>query len=119
MDGVGTIIAIFVVLTVLLAVYFLPTIIAVCQSHRNTVSIVVVNFFLGWTIVGWVLTVAWALSNASATKPEPALKPHPSPSAKPPAKRTKPTGVDAIESAYAGEYSSIDAIASVYGGERQ
>ena len=118
MDGVGAIIATFIVLTVLLAVYFLPTIIAVCQSHRNTASIVVVNFFLGWTMVGWVLAVAWALSNASGSKPEPASKPLPAPSPEPPAKRTRPAGVGAIESAYAGEYSSIDAIASVYGGER-
>ena len=119
MDNVGTVIATVVVLTVLLAIYFLPTIIAVCQNHRNTASIVVVNFFLGWTMVGWVLAVAWSLSNASRSKPEPASRPRPSPSPQPPAKRPKPAGVGAIESAYAGEYSSIDAIASVYGGERQ
>lgn len=117
MDNVATIIAIFIVLTVLLAIYFLPTIIAVCQGHRSTASIVVVNFFLGWTMVGWVLTVAWALSNASPSKPEPASAPlaQPRPSAKP----VRPAGVGAIESAYAGESSSMDVIARVYGGERQ
>lgn len=117
MDSVGTVIATVIVLTVLLAIYFLPTIIAVCQSHRNMVSIAVVNFFLGWTMVGWVVAVAWSLSNASVSKPEPAPKPHPLPSPGPTAKGTKPAGVGAIESAYAGEYSSIDAIASIYGGE--
>jgi len=35
--------------------YFLPAIIAIARSKRDTVSIVVLNFFLGWTAIGWVI----------------------------------------------------------------
>jgi Superinfection immunity protein len=41
--------------------YFLPTIIAVARKVRNEGSIVVINVFLGWTLVGWVIALAMAL----------------------------------------------------------
>ena len=43
-----------------LALYFLPTIIANVRSHRNTMAIVMVNIFLGWTFLGWVAALVWA-----------------------------------------------------------
>ncbi len=45
-----------------LALYFLPSIIAVARSHRQVGPIVVINFFLGWTLIGWVLCLAWSVS---------------------------------------------------------
>jgi hypothetical protein len=42
--------------------YFLPVIMADIRQHRNEASIAVVNLFLGWTLVGWVVALAWALS---------------------------------------------------------
>jgi len=57
----------FLVLVALLAsVYFLPTIIARVRMHPQFESILVVNFFLGWTLIGWVAALAWSVS-ASAT----------------------------------------------------
>lgn len=41
--------------------YFLPTIIAVNRSHRNTTAIFLLNLFLGWALVGWVLGLVWAV----------------------------------------------------------
>lgn len=41
--------------------YFLPAIIAVVRSKRDAVSIVVLNLFLGWTAIGWVIALVWAL----------------------------------------------------------
>jgi hypothetical protein len=38
-----------------LALYFLPTIIAITRTHPNAVAIFVPDFFLGWTFVGWVV----------------------------------------------------------------
>jgi len=49
--------------------YFLPVIIAAVRNHHNGWSILVVNLFLGWTIVGWVVALAWAVSALSPTKP--------------------------------------------------
>lgn len=39
-------------------IYFLPTIVA--QNPRDRPSIFVINLFLGWTFLGWVLALAWA-----------------------------------------------------------
>lgn len=41
--------------------YFLPAIVAFARSKRDAVSILVLNFFLGWTAVGWVIALVWAL----------------------------------------------------------
>jgi hypothetical protein len=41
--------------------YFLPAIIAFARSKRDAGSILVLNFFLGWTAIGWVIALAWAL----------------------------------------------------------
>jgi hypothetical protein len=41
--------------------YFLPSIIAIARHKRDTASILVLNFFLGWTAIGWVIALVWAL----------------------------------------------------------
>lgn len=41
--------------------YFLPTIIAAVRSKRDVVSIAVLNIFLGWTLIGWIIALVWAL----------------------------------------------------------
>ena len=48
-------------LCLLFALYFLPAILARHREHPNVTSIVVVNAFLGWTFLGWVLALAWAV----------------------------------------------------------
>ncbi|HKW18679.1 MAG TPA: superinfection immunity protein [Terriglobales bacterium] len=41
--------------------YFLPAIIAFVRSKRDAVSILVLNLFLGWSVIGWVIALVWAL----------------------------------------------------------
>jgi len=41
--------------------YFLPSIVAIARSKRDAVSIIVLNLFLGWTAIGWVIALVWAL----------------------------------------------------------
>lgn len=41
--------------------YFLPSIIAVARSKRDTTAIFVLNLLLGWTAIGWVIALVWAL----------------------------------------------------------
>jgi hypothetical protein len=43
--------------------YFLPSIIAFVRSKRDAVSILVLNIFLGWTLIGWVVALVWSLKN--------------------------------------------------------
>jgi hypothetical protein len=54
--GVG---AVFL-LIVAIGLYFLPTIVAVTRKVTNTGSVAVINFFLGWTMIGWVVALAMA-----------------------------------------------------------
>ena len=43
--------------------YFLPSIIALARSKRDTVAIFLLNLFLGWSVIGWVVALVWAAKN--------------------------------------------------------
>lgn len=47
-------------------IYFLPTIVAGNHHHRNKSAIAVLNFFLGWTFIGWVVAMIWACTDNRA-----------------------------------------------------
>lgn len=42
--------------------YLLPGIVAELRKHSMKTSITIINMFLGWTLVGWVVALAWAFS---------------------------------------------------------
>jgi hypothetical protein len=44
-----------------LVVYFIPAIVG--YKKKNAIRIVLLNLFLGWTIVGWVVALVWAVSS--------------------------------------------------------
>lgn len=44
-----------------LVMYFLPSIVALIRGKRDITSIVLLNFFLGWTMIGWVVALVWAV----------------------------------------------------------
>ena len=57
----------FVVLLIFsLIFYFIPGIIG--NSKRNSGAIWVLNIFLGWTLIGWVIALVWA---CTTDPPEP------------------------------------------------
>jgi RsiW-degrading membrane proteinase PrsW (M82 family) len=47
----------------LIALYFLPSIIAAKKEKPNKTSILILNLFLGWTLIGWVVALIWAVSS--------------------------------------------------------
>jgi hypothetical protein len=49
-------------LLILLALYFVPTIVACSRQHPNRSPVLVLNIFLGWTLVGWVVALCWSLT---------------------------------------------------------
>ena len=49
-----------IVLIFLLAIYFIPTIVAFSRNKNNRTAIFVLNLFLGWTLVGWIVSLVWA-----------------------------------------------------------
>jgi len=46
---------------VALALYLVPSFIAVNKNKRNKNAIVALNLLLGWTFVGWVAALVWSL----------------------------------------------------------
>lgn len=51
-----------IALVVLLVPYFIPTVVAISRDHPSKGGIIVVNVLLGWTILGWIVSLAWSLS---------------------------------------------------------
>ena len=62
---------------VVVAVYGAPTFVALKRVHHQTGPIVIVNLFLGWTLVGWVVALAWAVSPVRHVEREPVTPPPP------------------------------------------
>jgi hypothetical protein len=52
---------IFILILPSLAVYFVPTIIAAVRRCRNTLGIILLNIFAGWTFLGWVGALVWSI----------------------------------------------------------
>ena len=48
-------------LALLIGVYFLPTIVATQRDVVNKWSVGVINLFLGWTLIGWVIALAMSM----------------------------------------------------------
>jgi hypothetical protein len=57
-----------IVLLVLLAivafvVHFLPIFVAWRRRVKNFWWIFLINFFFGWTLIGWVIALVWAVND--------------------------------------------------------
>lgn len=48
----------------ILAFYFLPSILA--WNKKDSGAIIVINIFLGWTFIGWIVAVIWAITSPPA-----------------------------------------------------
>jgi len=47
-------------LAIAVIIYFLPGILA--RKKSNATAIALLNLFLGWTLIGWVILLVWAVS---------------------------------------------------------
>lgn len=53
-------------------IYWLPALLAYKWKHNNRGAILATNFFLGWTILGWIGAFIWACTdNLEEEQPEP------------------------------------------------
>jgi len=59
-DSAGAGIIMLIVQLVVGFIYFLPAYIG--RNKRNFNGILVLNLFLGWTVVGWVIALVWAVT---------------------------------------------------------
>jgi len=55
-------------LTILFVMYWLPTIIAIVRRTPSALGVAAINFFLGWTVIGWFIALIVALASAPATE---------------------------------------------------
>jgi hypothetical protein len=46
----------------LVALYWLPTLIALVRQTPSALGIAALNFFFGWTVIGWIVALVWALA---------------------------------------------------------
>jgi len=60
--------AVLTFLLFLFVMYWVPTIIAVLRRTPFALSVAAVNFFLGWTVIGWFVALIMALAAAPATQ---------------------------------------------------
>ena len=63
-----------------IALYFIPTIIALARSMPNTGSVAVINLLLGWTVIGWIVALAMSVgagrpSHVSVNISQPGMPP--------------------------------------------
>lgn len=45
----------------IILLYLLPTVNAYWNKKRNAGSVFVINFFLGWSIIGWVIALSMSM----------------------------------------------------------
>ena len=72
----------------ILGLYFLPSILA--WNKGDFGSVLAINFFLGWTLVGWVIALAWALK--SEPKPTQVVVQQSAPQVNPPSELCRACG---------------------------
>lgn len=49
-----------------LVIYFIPAIVGYSRKKDNKTSILLLNLFLGWSLIGWVVALIWATSKDKA-----------------------------------------------------
>ena len=49
------------VIILIFAFYFLPTLVAFLKQHKNKLAIFLLNLLLGWTVLGWVVSLVWSV----------------------------------------------------------
>jgi hypothetical protein len=60
---IGGLVLLFYFAVFSIVIYFAPTLNARQRHHRNTNAITVMNIFLGWTFLGWVLALVWSYTD--------------------------------------------------------
>ncbi|MFN7948399.1 MAG: superinfection immunity protein [Blastocatellia bacterium] len=53
-----------------LVIYFLPAVIAILRGKQNWFAISALNFFLGWTAIGWIVALVWSLTHDARPQPQ-------------------------------------------------
>jgi hypothetical protein len=52
-----------IIITFATFTYLLPFAVAVGRGRTNTPAIFILNLFLGWTLIGWIIALVWACAH--------------------------------------------------------
>lgn len=58
----------WITIGILLFIYFFPFIVAGAREAVGVWGVFVLNLFLGWTLLGWIIALAWAAGGAKKPK---------------------------------------------------
>jgi RsiW-degrading membrane proteinase PrsW (M82 family) len=64
--SLSQVVLLVIALFLVLAFYFLPTIIAIRRKSPHTTAVVILNFFLGVTLLGWIIALVLASKQPQA-----------------------------------------------------
>ena len=60
--GPGEVVILLFAVPFFLALFFLPVFIAIARRHPGVLWIVLLDVFLGWTLLGWLGALVWSLA---------------------------------------------------------
>ena len=66
--NVFSLIVAFLLIGIAIFMYFLPAIIGFYRNKHNKLAIFALNTLVGWSVIGWIISLIWALSGD--VKPE-------------------------------------------------
>jgi len=80
----------FILLAALLALYFVPLIVALTRDHHQRLAIGILNLVAGWSVLGWIIALVWACTVVHQAAPPAARAGAPPRSPGTPAPRPRP-----------------------------
>ncbi len=57
------VLVIILIAVVAFVIHFLPVFVAGSRHAKNFWWIFLINFFFGWTLIGWVIALVWAVQD--------------------------------------------------------
>ena len=58
----------YIIILAAVLFYFSPSIIAYDRKHRNFTTILILNIFMGWTVLGWLIAFIWSTTDNTRPK---------------------------------------------------
>ena len=66
--AIATLVIFLILCVIALAIYFLPTGIAMLRDHPNFMAIFFINILLGWLCLGWIVALVWSVTAIDKSK---------------------------------------------------
>lgn len=60
MDDFGAVLLFLFIGIIGFLFYFLPSILGFARHQPNKTAILILNIFLGWSFIGWIIALVWA-----------------------------------------------------------